>query len=259
MEKLIITIDTKEPIPIDVFNKSLSALSHQYKTITNESSDLYISKLKEGSYIIELVSIAVSATLPVISDVNTVVQFVEYLKIAKNWLLGISQKPKNIQITPNDLKEYKELLAPAMVVNNYGSIKFYHSDLDAIKFEKKEIESIAKAVDREVVVYDKPLIQNDIPDHFEKVLFYWYQTRFDDEHINLGNKGIIEVIDKNPKNVVFADDSSDTKKEMTTIHSDGNIDWQIIGYIVDVEVMKKGKEIKAYKILKNYMHDCIVN
>jgi hypothetical protein len=259
MEKLTITIDTNDPIPIDVFNKSLSALSHQYKTVTNESSELYISKLKEGSYIIELVSIAIAATLPVLSNANTVVQFVEYLRLAKNWLMGISGKPKSIQISQNDLKEYKELLAPAMVVNNYGSMNFYHSDQDSIKFEKREIESIAKAVDREIVVYEKPIVQISIPDHFNKVLFYWYQTRFDDENINLGNKGIIEAIDKDPKNVVFADDCSDTKKEMTTIHPDIKVDWQVIGYIVDVEVIKKGNEVKAYKILKNYMNDCIIN
>lgn len=90
-------------------------------------------------------------------------------------------------------------------------------------------------------------------------MFYWYQTRFDNININQGNKGIIEKIDSKPRNVIFADDESEAKKGMTTIHPDLKIDWQEIGYIVDVEVIKKGIEIKAYKITKNYMNDCIID
>jgi len=258
MDKLIITIDTNEPIPIDVFNKSLSSLSSQYKSITNKSNELYISKIKEGSYIIEVIEQAVMSTLPLIGSVCTIVQFIEYLKITRSWLLGKIEKPKSISISKNDLMEYKDLLAPAMVVNNYATMNFYYNQEESVSFEKDEIQTITRQIEQQQIEYKEVVQLEEIKDNYSKVLFYWFQTRFDENNINQGNKGIIETIDEKPKNVIFADDESETKKEMTTIHPDLNIDWQKIGYIVDVEVVKKGSEIKAYKIIKNYMNDCIV-
>jgi hypothetical protein len=259
MEKLTITIDTNEPIPIDVFNRSLSALSNQFKTVSNETSELYISKLREGSYIIDLVPVAIVAALPLMNDLNTIVQFVEYLKYTKQWLLGISEKPKQTKYSIDDLKEIKELFGPTQFIENKGIMNFYYDSEHEVGFLKEEARTIGNAINRQTIEYSE--VVQDIPvfDNYNKVPFYWYQTRFDDKNINKGNKGIIETIDQKPKNVLFADDSSDTKREMTTIHPEINIDWQKIGYIVDVEVLKKENETKAYKILKNYMSDCIID
>jgi len=258
MEKLTITIDTNDPIPIAIFNKALSALSSQFKSVTNETSELYISKLREGSYIIDLIPIAVAVALPIMNNLNTVVQFVEYLKDTKQWLLGFTAKPRQTKYSIDDLKEIKELFGPTQFVENNGTMNFYNSLEHEVSFQKEEVRKIADSINRETIEYSEIVQEIPVFDHYDKVLFYWFQTRFDEKYINKGNKGIIEIIDQNPKNVIFADDSSDTKKEMTTIHPDVNVDWQKIGYIVDVEVLKKDNEVKAYKILKNYMEDCII-
>ena len=258
METMILKIDTDEPIPISVFNKSLEALGHQFLSVTDNTSDLYISKLRQGSYIVELVTVATVATLPIINNINAVVQFIEYVSTAKKWLMGQTDKPKDIKISQDDLAEFKKLLAPALVINNYGSISF-SGNSEAVKFEKDEVREITNKIDRTTVSYEIPEYVIPISDNYQKVLFYWYQTGFDDRKINQGNKGIIEAIDSKAKAVIFADDDSETKKEMTTIHPEVNINWQTIGYIVDVEVIKKGNEIKCYKILKNYMKDCIID
>ena len=44
---------------------------------------------------------------------------------------------------------------------------------------------------------------------------------------------------------------------MTTSY-DG-VDWQKRGYIVDIEVLRKGDKIVKYKILQNYMNESVVD
>lgn len=121
----------------------MASLSNQYKSITNKSSELYISKLKEGSYIIELIDVVLVASLPIMSNVSTVVQFIEYLKSAKDWLLGKIEKPKNIQFTKEDLIDLKDLLNPPLVVNNYATMNFYYDQTESVKFEKDDIKQIS--------------------------------------------------------------------------------------------------------------------
>ena len=58
-------------------------------------------------------------------------------------------------------------------------------------------------------------------------------------------QGIIKTIQDKSVKVIFADDNSDTKKEMTS--SIQGVDWQKVKYIVDVEAMVDSNRIIAYK------------
>ena len=119
--------------------------------------------------------------------------------------------------------------------------------------EALQIKTLSSQAIEEISTSSKEQAQTNI---FKKKLFYWYQTRFDDKKSNSGNKGIIESIQPEAVNVIFEDDNSLTKAEMTTSY-DG-VDWQKRGYIVDIEVLRKGDKIVKYKILQNYMNESVV-
>jgi len=77
----------------------------------------------------------------------------------------------------------------------------------------------------------------------EKQLFKWIQTNFD--KINVGNKGLIENIYKEPLRVTFISDI--IKNSMI-----GGQDWQNKYYLVDVEIQYADKKPKLYKIINNH-------
>jgi len=151
------------------------------------------------------------------------------------------------------------LFQPVAYSGNENSIlKIVSKDQSDIIVDKKNAIVIVERVEPKNVV----LLESNfdlIPQRkYSKVLFYWYQTRFDSIKINSGNQGVVESIDKNPKKVIFAEDESETKHQMTTTNKELNRDWQEVGYIVDLEIINNGENIVAYKILKNYPEDSIV-
>jgi len=98
-DKITVTFDTHEPIEIDAFCKSLTALENEYSSITQSSSKLLIKEIRKGSIEIDLIPIVIaSATiLPILSNANTIIQFMDYLRNTVSWLTGKEKKPEEIK------------------------------------------------------------------------------------------------------------------------------------------------------------------
>jgi len=260
-DKITVTFDTHEPIEIDAFCKSLTALESEYSSITQNSSKLLIKEIRKGSIEIDLIPIAITtaAILPIISNVNNIIQFMDYLRKTFSWLSGKGKRPEEIKYSLKELKNIKELLQPVACSRNDNSIiRIVSKDqIDILVDKTKAIDIIEKVEPKNLIMLESnfnPILKRN----YSKVLFYWYQTRFDAVRINSGNQGVVQSIDKNPKKVIFAEDESETKHQMTTTNKELNRDWQEVGYIVDLELVVNGENIVAYKILKNYPEDSIV-
>jgi hypothetical protein len=257
---LTFTIDSKEPIPLDVFSKSLSSFKKEFDSITQSSSELYVKEIRKGSIEIDLLAIAsvVAPVLPLMANANIVGQFVEYVKTTAKWLSGASKKPDQVSYTIDEIRAFKDIFAPVALSKDTGAnIRITQQGQEPIRFDKPQIETMTAFREGEIGLPESVVSVEPTKDEHHKVLFFWYQACFDESKINTGNKGTIESIDPKPQRVLFADDDSETKKEMTTAHPTTGMDWQKVGYIVDVEVLRKAGSIVAYKILDNYMNDAI--
>lgn len=258
-DKLTIIFDTHEPIPVDTFCKALTALQDEYSSVTQNSSKLLIKEIRKGSIEIDLITVASIAILPFMTNANTVFQFIDYLSSSIRWLSGKEKTPSEIKYSMKELQNFKELFAPVVISNTDNSmIRVISPGHDEIIIGKNEAKQITQKVEQQEIklIEPSPFFVKELK--HSKVLFYWYQTRFDTEKINSGNQGVVNSIDKNPKKVIFADDPSDTKHQMTTTNPNLNKDWQEVGYIVDLELIVNGEKIVAYKILKNYPEDSII-
>lgn len=249
--KIVFRIETEKPLPVEDFTKSLEAFNREYKAFSSVA-ELQISEIRKGSFEVEFIQYIEPASLFAgITNINGVFDFIKHLKN----LFSSLKKGENLEINSRDSAEnILDITRP--IINNYGTINmgsgnnnFTINDKDAKlinEITKKLLEQPQKNIENQS--------QTTIR---EKVLFNWQQVSFNEQKPNVGNKGIIQEIDKRAIRVIFADDTSQTKEEMTTSHN--GIDWQEVNYIVDVEVMTKDDKIMVYKILKNYPNDSFVD
>jgi hypothetical protein len=218
-----------------------------------------VKEVRKGSIEIDLLAIATSihnTLLPIMTDACAVGLFIEYVGKTKDWLTGKTKKPEDRKYTIEQIRDFKNIFSPiASSLNENVEIRMIVKDKPVLHLPKKEVMQIIQYPDGNLELNDK-IEEPYIETHLSKALFYWYQACFDDSK-NTGNKGIISSVDKRPKKVIFQDDTSKAKYEMTTNHPRFNTDWQKVGYIVDVELLLRDTEIVAYKIIDNHLEDAI--
>lgn len=189
-------------------------------------------------------------------DANTVLQFAEYLGTVVDILLKKKEKlPNDAKLTPTTISNVNTMFAP--VINGNGNtLNFYvgQQQQPAISVGQSEYKEIEKESGRKLKELKSEKIKKLEDQVYNKVLFQWVKTRFDST--NVGNRGVIKRIQDKPVKVVFADDNSSAKTEMTT--SSLGVDWQKVKYIVVAETLVgNDNQVSGYKILKNYPNDSI--
>ncbi len=254
--KITFKIDTESPLSVESFSKALISFSDEFTTFSENNATLQIAEIRKGSYEIDFIA-NVTAVMPLFlssADIlNTTIEFGKHIKNITNFLTGGTIKDR----TPSKKSIENVLNITKPIVNINGDINIIvGNETDYIE------NAIAEAANKNAPAILKTLSveetkANENQTIYKKVLFYWNQTGFNKEKPNTGNKGIIEAINEKPISVIFEDDNSETKREMTT--SFDSIDWQERGYIVDIEVLKKDDKIIKYKIIQNYMHESVVD
>ena len=259
-DSLTITIETDGPIDLGEFIRALASIQSEYDSVTQSSSKLMVKEIRKGSFEIELISVMLMANvLPFINNVNSIVQFFHYMKDSSNWLLGKQEKPEDKKYSVKELRALKQIFQPVAGSNDQNSrLKIATKQNVPFVLTQLETRTISQSVDQKTRTVPDSVLDLIIQTHFTKVLFYWYQTGFDDDKINNGNKGIISAIDQKPRKIIFQDDDSETKYEMTTSNPALGAEWQNVTYVVDVELLVRDNSVLAYKILKNHMKDAIV-
>ncbi|NCC98716.1 MAG: hypothetical protein EOL95_03295 [Bacteroidia bacterium] len=246
-DSLTFVINTNDAISVEDFSKSLMALNDEFKRLNGGDRELKIDKVREGSYIVDFIVGVVSTSLPFLSDTNILFDFLTHINKVKQYILR--DKKEDRTITEKSIENTSYLIQPIINCGPNCNVNVNYGD-QTVSFTQQEGKLITDKVPE--LLKSKNFIEEQETNHLRnKVLFYWYQTCFDKDKVNKGNKGIIENILPNyPISVIFEDDNSLAKKEMTT--SKDGVDWQQRGYIVDVEVLKVGDKIVKYKIVNNY-------
>ena len=244
-DRFIFKIDTTNPIPLDDFTSAITAIGNEYSLFHNGYQELKISKVREGSYEIEFLAVAYAGLFTAIENVNNVFEFIAHIKRIISLILR--QGNTDVEIPKETALNVIKMINPIININN-STINF-NSPGESTSITNTE----ALTINAERICKRS---QNQTKNLYHKVLFYWHQACFDEKKPNVGNKGIIESISSAAIGVIFQDDESKTKEEMTT--SFDGIDWQKRGYIIDVEVMYRGNAIVKYKVLHNYMQDSVL-
>jgi len=252
-QKITFKIDTTEKISVEDFSNSLIAFNNEFKRYSSNSQELFISEIRKGSYIVDFVTNIVLPTLFVASQTNIAFEFIEHLGNLRDKIIGKS----NLETCPvQSYENTSKIIQPIINCGNHCQITLIAGNQE-VNISTSEAKQIKANLLKLALPQIKAIIQENSQSTYTKVLFYWYQVGFDKNNANKGNKGLIDTIQKEPVGVIFEDDNSLTKREMTT--SQDNVDWQERGYIVDVEVMKKEDKIVKYKILNNYMNDSVID
>lgn len=253
-DNLIYKLDNIEGVEIDTLCKSLKAINDEYQRFTNNHKRLVVKEIRKGSGIFEFIEQIIVPVFASMEVANTLVQFAEYLSIAKDIILKKKDKlPNDIPLTKATIENVTSMLSPVINGNNntVNIIVGAQPIMSVGQSEFREIKTNSTRTLKELKSNRQLFQENQV---YNKVLFQWVQTRFDST--KFGNRGVIKQVQDKPVKVIFADDNSEAKSEMTT--SSHGIDWQKVKYIVDVETMVNDGNIVAYKILKNYPDDCII-
>lgn len=254
-DNLIYKLDDINGVRIDTLCDSLKAIGDEYQRFTNNHKRLVVKEIRKGSGIFEFVEQVVVPVFATMEVTNTVVQFAEYISTAIDVILKKKDKLlDNIPLTKTTVENVTSMLSPVINGNNntVNIIVGGQPIMSVGQPEYREIKAKSTQTLKELKSIKQSHQENRI---YNKVLFQWVQTRFDSSKV--GNRGVIKQIQDKPVKVIFADDDSDAKTEMTT--SAHGVDWQKVKYIVDAETMVNDGNIVAYKILKNYPNDSIID
>lgn len=105
--RLVVTIKNNQPIELLELTRSLVALANNFnryasthgKSIEDRGAKLYVKEIRSGSIEIELVELVSVAVLPFAENVNTILDFANYLFHAVNFYRSASG---------NKVQEYSE-------------------------------------------------------------------------------------------------------------------------------------------------------
>lgn len=255
--KLVIKIDHSDPISLVDLTVGLNSIASLYNDFTknDKKAQLLVTEINKGSIAIDLITASAASTIPLISNVNNVVQFCHYIKL----LIAICKKSntETIESLIND----NHLPTPSSknIKDFSKSINIISKPKDKVDIKTQDINTgqifnhcVFNGVDTSEMLKNIPdLIDENITYEYKKQLFEWVQTNFSE--LKTGNKGLIRNIHQKSLRVIF--DNETIKKEMTTKSDDG-INWQNKYYTVDVELqVEKNNKPVRYKILKNYAED----
>jgi hypothetical protein len=255
-ESLIYKICIIKGLEIDDLSKSLLSINDEFRRFTNGSKSLLVKEIRNGSGIFEFFEMLIAPSILFIENINTCVQFIEYLSSIKEILTGNEEKlPNDMSLSNKTIENAHSIFSPVINGDN-NIVSITYGDKAEISVNQKEYRNIFDGKNKIKQLKSKEINVSDNKKKLHrKVLFRWLQARFDNS--KSGNRGIIESIQLKPVKTIFENDSSETKREMTTSHS--NVDWQKVGYIIDVETIVQNDNIVAYKVIKNYPDDSIID
>lgn len=222
---------------------------------------LYITKIENNCILAEFApALPLLGTIaPILSDVNTVSDFVRNIGALIEWLKAVG---KNQNLTTNDiphskkkinnLKDVVKLIAKNEDGNlGVSAIRYEESSGEDSKilemtFTDKDCREATYGANRALQVLES----SNQADH-DKVLMYLYQTNLDDPKSvgRTGDKALISSISQKPLSVYIISDVDQQRiryeldsKEHNPLHT---------GFVVDVNVEKDRKgQPKIYRVIR---------
>ena len=255
--RLYIHFDYSKPVEINNLTASLNAVGRLYTSFVQEcggsdefsQAKLYIEKIQEGSIDIYLTELVSASVLPFMENVNTIVDFVSYIKsVFDAFIFGSTEKKELtipecqnfsdvLSLVAGDNKGQLQINAVAKGDNNQilvgCTVNYMNANAGQNQF-KNEIENL-KMISPNSEIYSQQLMTI-------------YQLRGDMCN-DSGNKAIVENISKKKLPVIFKDE------ELKRLILDSDTNPIKKAFFVDVEVKKIRGKIVAYRVLK--LHETI--
>lgn len=236
-DKLTYKIGTEEPIEINNLIKSLKSIADEYgKSSKIKDVSVKVSEVRKGSFEFDFLLHSSAALLPLMSNLNTTIDFIKRISDLKSFFLG---QKDYIVPTIEEAKMLHSINMPIQTLNNYGTIVVNDTNkTESIKFDLDESKKIIKTTDK-FIEMEKKKEDEENQNIFADRLIEFVQTRTDNR--DYGNKSICESISKKEIKTIFEND---------TIKNDILDNPYHYGFLVDLEVQYINQEPKLYKIIK---------
>lgn len=205
---LQITLKNKQPVELVDLTRSFLAVAQEYRfhalrigeVTTEDDVKLYVEGFRSGSIIAEL-SAAVPALMPMVNDINSVGQFLAYMRGAYNLLTGRETSEKPLDLDVPSLERLAQIVEP--VAKDNGSqmiIGTINIDELNITINHTDANAAQNAARRMISEQREP--QTGL---HHKCLLYWYQAR-NDTKSSSGERAVIEKLWRPPVRTIFADE-----------------------------------------------------
>jgi hypothetical protein len=243
---LEVALRNNRPIPVAAYSASLRAFEDEYRIFVQGKSagavapdvSLYVSRLRTGSLITEMVALAPLA-LPFLENAGTIIEFAGHLKTTFAWLL--SKSTSDDKPSARTLQNIIDISEP--VAQDGGSIMKINTVINGAVHVHLTLPSVdANAVQNVAKRHLEPIreARNAVR---ERVLLYLYQAR-SDPRSKAGDRAVIESISPSPIRVEFVNES--IKREIVG----GDENPFRLAYVVDVEVGTINGRPLLYKVLQ---------
>jgi hypothetical protein len=244
--RLVFEFNNKQMVELNELGEALNALNSEFSLFAKRenievNSNLFIKEVRKGSIIIELVAFSSAILLPVVENVNTVLNFGEYIGKLLNYFTGkTEERPENLD--KKNIENVRKIVTP--IANNDGSsVSFQVAENNGnitYNYNYNQQETITAKAKCDIEESKLNLPSDSIQ---RSATMYIYQAR-NDLKTKVGDKGIISTISNAAKKLVFVNE--EIKKEI--IGDSENI--FNFAYVVDVVIYKKGEIPISYNIIK---------
>lgn len=241
-DKLTYKINSNEPIELTQLINTLKLIGEEYGKFSQiKDVEIKISEVRKGSFEFDFVLMSLAPMLPLMSDVNTTIDFVKRLGELKQFFLN---KNHDLKPTISETKMINGLNMPIQNFINNGTVIINDTNnSEKVEFNKEESKLIART--SALYLQAKKNQEDDEKQNiFKNKLIKFVQTRTDNK--DYGNKSICESL---------------CRKEIKTIFENDKIKEEILDnpyhfcFLVDLETQYINGEIKLYTI--KTLHDKI--
>lgn len=271
-------LNVHEPIELVEMTIAFQGLGYEYQSFLKQryaeqeekvkTSDvkLYITKIESNCILAEMAPALpmLGALMPVLTDANTVHDFVKNVSSIIQWLISLGPKKS---ISPEDVIHGKRRINNVKdIVGLIAKNKVGELGLSAIRYEVSSGEDRAilemrfseeecKAAEKGARVALAALELREKADK-EKVLMYFYQTNIEDPKTDgkTGDRAIISSISPEPLSVYVIPETDQQK--VRYVLDDKNHNPLHTGFVVDVNIEhdRNGKP-RIYRVVR--VHEVI--
>lgn len=243
---LEISLLNSGPVPAAAFGDSFKSLQDEYQLfvdlvapdeVTCSEVQLFVTKVREGSIVAELVALAPLA-IPFLENANSIIQFAKHLKNGFDVLLHRPDESRALQ--RRSLTNLNNIVEP--VARDGASQLNFQARVDGDVHVHIHLDSTSANAIQNVARKALEPNREKVPTSHTGVLMYLYQAR-NDPRSNAGDRAIIESITPRPVKMVFADNT--IKQRVLTVAEN----LFRLAFVVDVEVQTIGGRPALYKVI----------
>ncbi|MDG1701869.1 MAG: hypothetical protein P8I61_03005 [Opitutae bacterium] len=230
----------------------LSAIQNEYKTAivksnefnSSEEKALRVLNLKNGSFIGELVTLS-QMVFPSVAFSSLDI-FIKHFINSITILSDESFKPNlDLPMQQTNCQNFIDLSNSCIENNGVININYYNKNDEKDSKNEIVIDQPKAKIIRNNSKKQKEILQNKQGENFyEKVIFNWSATDFDDTKHDYGT---VAMIADDRHKIIFK--STSVKEKL--LNKQG-CDWPKDSYYVDIQVYTKNKKIAYYEITKIY-------